>query len=475
MDYQKLVVLHALREDSRQTTINHTLCFERHLGNTEIVFVNVFGKIPSNIKPDVVIVTYELVALRNLPIWKLLVKRIKPLLEAAGSRVLMPQDDYSRSGVLDTFVVENSFDYVFTPITRDLPVLYPRATAAGVRFKEAFTGYFEETEWQRISQFARPFNERSIDVGQRVRYLPPQLGNKASTKGRLAIKFGQIAEARGFICDVSTKIEDVLLGDDWWSFLGNIKFTVSRRGGASMADPTGRLADRVRRYQLRHPTSSMEEIALNVSMRGGKEGDFSAISPRLFEGAALGVCQILEPDHYVDGLKAWTHYIPLEADFSNIEEVFKAMKDEVRCEEIVLASQELLLKSGQFTYSAFVSFFAETVGLTSQPGTPSKVSDSSERFDLDIHGVGSNLRWIQDYVRRSYLRRKLGAAIRSLESGHLLALTSEDEKWRSVAESQPESVVAWLGSFRSRELIVESLAIPWRTATSFTKGITTST
>jgi hypothetical protein len=239
----KIVVLHGLRDDSRQTTINHALCFERHLQNVEMVYINVFGIIPPNIRADVVIVTYEFAALRNLPIWKILVKRIQALLAQAKCRILMPQDDYSRSDVLDEFVVNHAFNYVFTPITRDLDILYPQSTAAGVQFREAYTGYFEKTEWLRISAFAKPFHERTIDVGQRVRHLPPQLGEKAGIKGRLAIEFSELAMTRGFKCDVSTKSEDVFLGDEWWRFLGNIKFTVSRRGGASMTDPTGRLAD----------------------------------------------------------------------------------------------------------------------------------------------------------------------------------------------------------------------------------------
>jgi hypothetical protein len=475
VNQQTLVVLHSLRDDSRETTINHALCFAQHLKGFDIQYVNIFGKIPFLNRVDLVVVTYELASLRNLPIWKILEKRMSSILKASRCRVLMPQDDYSRSDVLDAFVVDHSFDYVFTPITRDLHILYPRASAAGVKFEEAFTGYFEESDWYRVSRFAQPFSERTIDVGQRVRYLPPQLGEKAGIKGRLAIEFGELAKERGFVCDVSTKSEDVLLGDDWWRFLGNMKFTVSRRGGASMADPTGRLADRVRRYQMRHPKATMEDIASHVSMRGGREGDFSAISPRLFEAAALGVCQILEPDQYVDGLEPWTHYIPLEADFSNIAEVFTAMNDDARCEEIVQASQELLLRSGQFTYHAFVSRIAATVGLAAQPSISTTASDSSENLDLIVQGNGSNLRWIQDYVRRAYLGRKLKLAIESLESGHLLTLNSDDEKWQSVAEDMPESVIAWLDSFRSNELIVESLAIPWRTATSFTHRDTTST
>jgi len=466
MNAPRVLVLHALREDSRQTTLNHALCFARHLEGLEVTYVNVFGNVPLKIDSDLAIVTYELIALRNLPIWGLLVNRIEPLLRASRFRIAMPQDDYSRCDVLDNFIVNQKIDAVFTPITRDLDQLYPKSVKSRVQFHEAFTGYFEQADWSRLETFSRPFRERRIDVGQRVRHLPPQLGRAAGIKGQLAVDFGNIANSRGFVCDVSTRSEDVLLGDDWWRFLGDLKFTVSRRGGASMADPTGRLADRVRRFQMRHPDASMNEIGKKVSMKGGRIGDFSAISPRLFEAAALGVCQILEPDDYVDGLSPGVHYIPLESDFSNIDEVFETMRDLDQCEEIVKASQDLLLRSGIFTYSAFVKQLSAVAKIECVPGTPTSFSDSSEEFNGIIGGESSNLRWVQDYVRRAFIKGRLKRATHSLEQGKLLVLGVQDEPMKTWAVSESQSLLQWLTAFQSKRLIVESLAIPWRTATS---------
>ncbi len=466
MDKISVVILHALRDDSRQTTVNHALCFSRYFSASEVTYVNIFGVIPKLSKFDLVVVTYELVALRNLPIWKLLVKRMAPILEAARFRIAMPQDDYSRCDVLDSFIVNQKFDAVFTPITRDLEQLYPRAVRAGIQFHEAFTGYFELSDWSRLETFSRPFRDRSIDVGQRVRHLPPQLGTAAGIKGQLAIDFGNAAKNQGFVCDVSTRSEDVLLGDDWWRFLGNMKFTVSRRGGASMADPTGRLADRVRRYQMRHPEASMAEIAKRVSMKGGRIGDFSAISPRLFEAAALGVCQILEPDNYVDGFLPGVHYIPIEADLSNVDQVFETMRDLDRCEEIVNASQDLLLTSENFTYEAFVKQLSSVANIEHKFGSPSLFRDSSEDLDWIIGGETSNLRWVQDYVRRAFIKGRMVKCIENLQQGRLLILGAQDEVMKSWAESESESLLKWLTAFRSRRLMVESLVIPWRTATS---------
>jgi len=465
----KVYVLHALREDSRSTTISHTACFGRYLTDCQVEYVNVFGKIPSQTKSDLAIVTYELVALRNLPIWKDLVHRIAPILRDAKLRVVMPQDDYSSCDVLDQFVVEQNFDFVFTPITRDLEQLYPKSSQRDVKFHEAFTGYFEQSDWVYLEQFSRPYEKRTVDIGQRVRHLPPQLGEIAGRKGQLAVEFAHLASAAGFFCDVSTRAEDVFVGDDWWKFLGNSKFTVSRKGGASMADPKGRLADKVRRYQLRHPNATMEQIARRVSFKGGREGDFSAISPRLFEAAALGVCQILEPSHYVDGFEPWIHYIPLSEDFSNIDDVFDVMRDVERCKGIVQASQNLLLRSNAHSYSSFVELFSNVVQIGKGGPASQPLHDSSSSFDGEFGQKSESIYWVQDYVRRAFLKRKIKQSLNSLHEGKLLILDSKDLDWSDLNELDCRSLITWLESFQNGDLIIESYELPWRTMSSLVK------
>jgi hypothetical protein len=466
MKTERIVVLHALRSDSRATTINHAACFGRYITDYKVEYVNIFGLIPTNLQSDVVIVTYELASLRHLPIWNELVRRMEPLLKQSSLRILMPQDDYSISDPLDKFTVDNNFDYVFTPLTRDLEQIYPKSVKSGVKFEEAFTGYFENSDWLDLKKFSKPFSERSIDLGQRVRYLPPQLGEKAARKGQLAIKFAEVASNAGFNCDVSTKEEDAFVGNDWWEFLGNSKFTISRRGGASLADPTGRLADRVRRFMLRHPDVTMEDLSNRVSLKGGREGDFSAISPRLFEAAALGVCQILEPGDYVDGFEPWTHYIPLESDFSNLNEVFDAMRDTNRCQEIVKCSQQLLLESGSFTYSAFIEKLRELTGIETKTLGRYSSSDSSEDFDEILAQRTEALSWVQDYVLRAYLKRKTRDAIVALENRQFLVLHEEDVAWTQYALVSNISLIRWLEAFEKNEFLLESYLIPWRTMSS---------
>lgn len=436
----KVLVLHALRSDSRLTTIEHALCFGRHLDGCEVTYLNAFGRIPTGFERtrfDVVVLTYEMVAQRAMPFWDALVYRLKPIIAAARTRVVMPQDDYSHAAFLDELVVNNDVQLVFSPVTRDLDMLYPHSIARGVQFHEAFTGYWESGTRLPLDTFRRPFKERSIDLGQRVRFLPPNFGPKAQRKGQIAIEFSDLAQKAGFRCDVSTRDSDVLVGDAWWRFLGDMRFTVGRLSGASIADPVGKLQAKVTQLELRKPAITHKEIAERLKIDRIEQGDFSAVSPRLFECAAMGVCQVLEEAHYVDGFEPWRDYIPLAPDLSNTAEVLEAMRDWDRCEEIAASAENVLIRSGRHSYRQFVKRFMDVcTGHDIDAGGKPVVIDVDEALFPDPDPAA--VERVRALARRLVIRDR-----------------------RTAADAASETAREWADCFRRKELIVESLTIPW--------------
>jgi hypothetical protein len=405
-----------------------------------VTYVNAFGRLPQELSHehfDLVVLTYELVAQRTMPFWRSLTKRLAPIIASANVRAVMPQDDYSYCSYLDNFFVNHKIDFVFSPVTRDLHLLYPQSLARGVRIHEALTGYWESSTNLSIESFRKPFGERSIDLGQRVRLLPPHLGPAAQRKGQIAIDFAVLAQQAGFSCDVSTKASDALLGDAWLQFLGDIRFTVSRRGGASVADPLGRLSVKVNQLELRKPSITHDEIASRLRADQLPQGDFTAISPRLFECAAMGVCQVLEEDHYVDGFEPWRDYIPLAPNKSNIVEVFEVMRDWDRCEEIATSAERVLIHSGAHTYREFVKRFMKvcTGHDIDSGGTPVV-------RDLDNGLFPDHSPEVAEQTRAN--ARHLVIRSRFMGSGIV-----------------NETARMWVDCFRRKELIVESFTIPW--------------
>ena len=52
------------------------------------------------------------------------------------------------------------------------------------------------------------------------------------------------------------------------------------------------------------------------------------ITPRSFEAIAMKTVQVMYPGEYSGILEPWKHYIPINRDFSNLNEVIKALKND---------------------------------------------------------------------------------------------------------------------------------------------------
>jgi hypothetical protein len=151
-------------------------------------------------------------------------------------------------------------------------------------------------------------------------------------------------------------------------------------------------------------------MAKMASKKGVVESSFVAISPRLFEAAALGVCQILEVDDYLDGaMIPWTHFIPLEPDFSNIEEIFRFIQDPEKAKRVVKSARALLIESEVFSYRAFVDLFlrSEVNDFSSIAGGEVAVVD----LDLqDAEHLGPSVEEVVAYFTNTKISRILSAA-----------------------------------------------------------------
>jgi hypothetical protein len=343
----QVLVIHALRPTSRQTTIDHLLSFREHLSDADVQYLH-FGQplpkeIEDSLRPDLTIVNYDFLNYRFSPLWPYIKNRFRQIALRSGSVVAIPQDDFWGYRLLDDWCMSWKADRILTPIDNDLDVLYPRASKHA-EFRTVLTGYAPRSVPPEI-----PFDDREIDLGQRVRTMPAHLGAFAQEKSDQAINFASHARSFGYLVDVSANVEESLLGDKWLEFLGNCRFTVGMKGGASIPDPYGHLYVRTESRRRTHPGASMRAEEIPWLRRRDGRYRFAAISPRLLEAAATKTCQVLRHDNYLDILTPWEDYLPLNTDFGNVKEVLSAMRDKPRCAEVANNAYHKLIASGHYT------------------------------------------------------------------------------------------------------------------------------
>lgn len=247
-------------------------------------------------------------------------------------KLAFPQDDYDHQAVLDEWLSSWRVDVVFSPLAHLATVLYPKTAQTG-QIRPFLTGYVDDVDLAIAERGRLPIAERRLDLAYRARPLPPNFGELGRLKTRIAEVVAPAARQAGLVVDVSTDPADTIFGDGWLKFLGSARYVLGTPSGSSVIDPRGEIGAAIAAYSKAHPGASFDEITQACVPPEATRHRMEALSPRVFETALSGACQILVRGEY-GPLEPDRHYIPLEPDFSNLEAVIARLGDHERAQRI---------------------------------------------------------------------------------------------------------------------------------------------
>jgi Glycosyl transferases group 1 len=228
-----------------------------------------------------------------------------------------------------------------------------------------------------------PQPDRPVDIGFRgARYLA-SVGD--DDRNRIVDYFASASFAPPLVTDIRT---DTSYGRRGWSgFLSRCKATIGAESGAHAirleaspgpADAGVLWRARLRpghRYLPRPVKNALRRSANRLAKAGGHTNGVDAgagstapdlgvsgkcISSRHFEAIGTETCQILFPGRYNDLLEPDRHYLRLEPDFSNIDEVLAKFRDESFRLRLVRGAREWALDA--HTYAHRVRTLLDAVG-----------------------------------------------------------------------------------------------------------------
>lgn len=462
-----ILVLHNIEDmaRARKSALDHVLAFQRYAPEHRYTVRPVSWPVNQALKTfpwDAVIFTSTALGIVTYRPRQLFEDRLTDwsfLAQHQALKIVFPQDDADHGALLDRFFEAIGADYVFTVRPEFADFIYPR-TVKIAKFESTFAGYLNDEDIERIPLFAREFESREVTLGQRVTLYPPIGGRLARLKGEAALAMKAAAIERGVSEDISVDPQNVFLGDDWFRFLGNCKFVIGAEGGLGVWDPEGRINDSVRQYTELNLEASFEEIeaACFYGMDGNPE--FPGFSPRIFEAALLGCCQILVEGSYRGLLKPFEHYIPLKRDFSNIREVFVHMNDQALVQRLIRNCFRDLVETEKFRYRTLVS---RVIGTVQETKAECDRSDFSQlpfeyRFpvrELTERAWNEGFTWpgIADRVVSSIATQQLPEVSGYISPNDVLNQTKFrvfDTLLQSVSASEPEE---------SRRGVAETLVV----------------
>ena len=317
---------------------------------------------------DLIILHTTFLCLREIFPLKALLEKTSAIKDMTGYKIAIPQDEYDLPDVLDQWFEYMRIDTVLTNLPKFTEVFYPRMQSRA-NFVKVLTGYVSE----RLLNYSHSVNhERKWDVGYRGSNLPFWFGSLGQLKRWLATEVADQLRKRGLCVNASSDVKDFLSGDEWYLFLCSCGVVLGSESGSSLLISDASLKSKVRHYLDQHPQASFE--AVNELFFSGGDGEFhmSAISPRHFECAALKVCQVLVEGEYEGILKAGEHYISVNKNLSNIDEVVSRIKDKEYCKKIAETAYSDIACNPKYSYRAFAQSIVESVPAV-QSARPSKL------------------------------------------------------------------------------------------------------
>jgi hypothetical protein len=337
-----------------------------------------------------------------------------------GLKVQFIQDEYRAVDAVTAGMRKLGIDVLFTLVPEPMAGAIYDSRLPGVTRVLTLPGYVPD---ELVGRRVAPPAERPLDVGYRGRELPLWLGRLGREKTEIGSGFLEHAAGRGLRCDISSREDDRIYGEPWYRFLASCRATLGTESGASIVDFDGSIEALVRDYLVRRPHATPDDVDREVT--GPYEEVFvsKTASPRLFEAAALRTAMIMFPGDYAGVVEAERHYIPLEKDFSNIDEVVERLRDDAYLDELTGRAYEELVASGRYSLRAVVEELDAVIDARARPvGRPSKARYRRARLR----------RWIPALTGPSRLRTAAGGLV-APPAGLLLA--ASDPALRRVARA----------------------------------------
>ena len=365
------LVLHEIDrfDTALNTHVNHIKCFERYSQvDHNYLYHRLTDPVTDSLRKTsfhvVVLDTTALSVCRYIQpreIYSHLRKRWAFLGDLDAIKIAFPQDDYHRTNEVDALLDEWGVDVIYTVLPKHAELMYPRS-GRRASLKPALTGYVDDDSIRYSRRYAKAFERREFDIGQRVKRHPAFGGRHSLQKSDMADRFAELGRVRGgFRINISSRPEDVLAGDDWLKLLGNSRFALGCEGGVSVWDPDGIYHERSMEYMRTAPAATFKEV--EAACFPGEDGRhvFSAVSPRLFESTMMGCSQVLIEGEYLGLLKPWEHFIPVRPDLGNVEAALEAMEDVEAAKRRANACYEDLIENPALRYSSLVRGVLEEV------------------------------------------------------------------------------------------------------------------
>lgn len=298
-----------------------------------------------------------------------------------GIKICMMQDEYMHNM---NFVKDNNFDFFYHVSDSRLINKYCKNKIGEIELRQVLTGYVPDIDIKKVNMKDKTINIFSRGRTKSITYF---YGRMLRDKGRIGYGV-KIYCKKNNIPNVDIEMEDKyrIYGDKWYDKLRNSKTLLACQSGCDVFHVSKKEVDD---YQKEHPNALYNEIKDIFNLEKESENNYGVVSPKMFEAIKCNCVLIMFPGGYNNILIPDVHFIKLERDFSNMDEVIKKVYDNDYLQKIADKAYEDIVESGKYSYQYFVkntidkdieSFFPTALGAAFDVGFDEKGREEKVGF-----------------------------------------------------------------------------------------------
>ena len=201
----------------------------------------------------------------------------------------------------------------------------------------------------------RPRAERPIDIGYRGLEAPLYLGHDEKTE--IARRWAEAAPRLGLVADISTDSGQRFTEEAWAEFLSRCKAQLGTEAGGDYFEIDDRTRHRFHAWLEDHPHPTLAAVRQDLFRDYPDPVPIRIVSGRQVEAAGTKTVQVLMRGEYGGYFAAEEHYIPLEKDFSNLDEAAQRLRDDALCDR--LTENAYAVAHDRLTYAKLLDRFAD--------------------------------------------------------------------------------------------------------------------
>ena len=267
-----------------------------------------------------------------------------------GFKVLFMQDDYDNPNLAVKEISTIKFNLVLTSAPKHLiNQLYPSKILPETIFISVLSGYVSEDMFM-YQRFWNKVSYRKNMIVYRGRDLPPRYGKLGAQKKQIADLFVCFLRNLAIEFDISYDSNKRIF-DKWISFLMSGRATLITESGSSIIDWDGKL--RLKDELLTTENRQNRYIEFELSE------PWNCISPRVFEAIAVGTVLVGYKGYYSGVIQEKNHYLALEHDHSNIEEIISTLKESEEVERMRNKAFEEIILNYEYSYNSLCNLIMQ--------------------------------------------------------------------------------------------------------------------